>query len=39
MINTLHKGRVNHVKVMHVLKDSIGGSENLNITEYDIQNR
>ena len=39
MINVMHKARVSHVKVMNVLKESVGGSENLNITERDIQNR
>jgi predicted transcriptional regulator len=39
MINTMHKARVSHVKVMHVLHKSIGGSQNLSITEHDIQNK
>jgi hypothetical protein len=28
MINVTHKARVNHVKVMHVLNESIGGPQN-----------
>jgi hypothetical protein len=39
MINTMHKARVSHVKVMHILHESVGGPQNLNITECDIQNR
>jgi hypothetical protein len=25
MINIMHKARVNHVKIMHVLHESVGG--------------
>jgi hypothetical protein len=39
MIDTMHKARVSHVKVMHVLHKSVGGTQNLSITERDIQNR
>jgi hypothetical protein len=39
MINIMHKARVNHVKVMHVLHESIGGPQNLSIMEHDIQNK
>jgi hypothetical protein len=39
MINIMHKARVSHVKVMYVLQEFIGGPQNLNITERDIQNR
>jgi hypothetical protein len=39
MINIMHKTRFSHVKVMHVLNESDRGSENLNITKCDIQNR
>jgi hypothetical protein len=39
MINITHKERVNHVKVMHVLHESIQSPQNLSITECDIQNR
>jgi hypothetical protein len=39
MINIMHKERVNHVKVMHVLHESVGGPQNLSITKCDIQNR
>jgi predicted transcriptional regulator len=39
MINIMHKARVSHVTVMHALKDFVGGSENLSITERDVQNR
>jgi hypothetical protein len=38
MINIMYKARVNHVKVMHVLNKSIGGSQNLSITERDVKN-
>jgi hypothetical protein len=39
MITIMHKVRVDHVKVMHVLHESIGGPQNLRITECDVQNR
>jgi hypothetical protein len=39
MINIMHKARVSHVKVMHVLQEFVGGPQNLNITKHDIQNR
>jgi hypothetical protein len=39
MINIMHKARVSHVKVMHVLHEPVGGPQNLSITERDIQNR
>jgi hypothetical protein len=39
MIDTMHKARVSHVKVMHVLHKSVGGTQNLSIMERDIQNR
>jgi hypothetical protein len=39
MINIMYKARVNHVKVMHVLHESVGGPQNLSITERDVQNR
>jgi hypothetical protein len=39
MVNIMHKGRGSHVKVMHVLHESVGGPQNLSITERDIQNR
>jgi hypothetical protein len=39
MIDTMHKVRVNHVKVMHILHESVGGLQNLSIMERDIQNR
>jgi hypothetical protein len=39
MIDTIHKARVSHVKVMHVLRESVGGPQNLSITECDVQNR
>jgi hypothetical protein len=38
MIDTMHKARVSHVKVMHVLDESVGGPQNLSITERDVQN-
>jgi hypothetical protein len=38
MINTMHKARVNHVKVMDVLHESIGGPQNLSITKHEVQN-
>ena len=39
MINIMQKAKIGHVNVMNVLRQSIGGSENLNLTERDIQNR
>jgi hypothetical protein len=39
MVNIMHKARVSHIKVMHVLHDSVGGPQNLSITERVIQNR
>jgi hypothetical protein len=39
MINIVHKARVSHVKVMHVLHGSIGGPQNLSITKRGVQNR
>jgi hypothetical protein len=39
MINTIDKARVSHVKVMHVLQESVGGPQNLSIFEHDVQNR
>jgi hypothetical protein len=39
MINIMHKARVNYVKVMHVLHESVGGPQNLSIVEHDVQNR
>jgi hypothetical protein len=39
IINIIHKARVNHVKVMHVLNKSVEGPQNLSITERDVQNR
>jgi hypothetical protein len=38
MVNIMHKARVSHVKIMHVLHESVGGPQNLSITERDIQN-
>jgi hypothetical protein len=38
-INIMYKARVSHIKVMHVLNESIGGSQNLSIMEHDVQNR
>ena len=39
MINIMQKAKIGHVNVMNVLRQSVGGSENLNLTERDIQNR
>jgi hypothetical protein len=39
MIDAMHRANIRHVNVMNVLRDSVGGSENLNMTERDIQNR
>lgn len=39
IIETMHRAKVKHVNVMSVLKQSVGGSENLNMTERDVQNR
>jgi hypothetical protein len=36
MIDTMHKTRVSHVKVMHVLHESVGGLQNLSITERNV---
>jgi hypothetical protein len=38
MVNIMHKSRVSHVKVIHVLHESVGGPQNLSITERDVQN-
>jgi hypothetical protein len=32
MVNIMHKARVSHVKEMHVLHESVEGSQNLSIT-------
>lgn len=39
MIDVMHRVKLPHVKVMNVLWESVGFSENLNISECDIQNR
>jgi hypothetical protein len=39
MINITHKARLNHIKVMHVLHEFVGGPQNLSITKHDVQNR
>lgn len=39
MIDVMHRAKVNHVHVMSILRESVGGSENLNLTERDVQNR
>jgi undecaprenyl pyrophosphate synthase len=39
MVNIMHKARVSHIKVIHVLHESVGGPQNLSIMEYDVQNR
>jgi hypothetical protein len=39
MIDTMHKVRVSHVNVMHVLHESIGDPQNLSIMERGVQNR
>jgi hypothetical protein len=39
MITIMHKARVNHIKVMHVLHDSVGGPKILSIMERDAQSR
>jgi hypothetical protein len=39
IINIMHKVRVNHINVMHVLHESVGGPQNLSIIEHDVQNR
>ncbi|CAL4969684.1 unnamed protein product [Urochloa decumbens] len=39
LVDTMHAGHVAHVNVMRVLRRFAGGSENLHLTERDIQNR
>jgi hypothetical protein len=39
MINVMQKAKLKHVSVMKVLRESVGGQENMDITERDIQNR
>jgi hypothetical protein len=39
MVNIMHKARVMYVRVMHILHESVGGPQNLSITEHDAQNR
>ncbi|CAO2152206.1 unnamed protein product [Urochloa humidicola] len=39
LVATMHEGHVSHTSVMRVLRKIAGGSENLHITERDIQNR
>lgn len=34
MIDVMHKAKLSHMKVMNVLRESVGGSENLNISEH-----
>lgn len=35
MIDAMNKAKLSHMKVMNVLRESVGGSENLNISERD----
>lgn len=35
MIDVMHKAKLSYMKVMNVLRESVGGSENLNISEHD----
>mgnify|MGYP000958476779 CR=1 FL=1 len=39
MIDSMHRAKVSHVNVMSVLRDSVGGSANLTLSERDVQNR
>lgn len=39
MVDMMHDCRVPHANVMSVLRKAVGGSENLNLTERDVQNR
>lgn len=39
MVDVLLKSKVKHVEVMNVLNRTVGGNENLNMTERDVQNR
>ena len=39
MVDVMQASRVPHANVMSVLRKTVGGSENLNLTERDIQNR
>ncbi|CAO2144062.1 unnamed protein product [Urochloa humidicola] len=39
LVDTMHAGHVRHADVMRVLRRASGGSENVHLTERDIQNR
>jgi hypothetical protein len=39
MVNIMHKTRVSHIKVIHILHESVGCPQNLSIMERDVQNR
>lgn len=39
MVDLMHASHVPHTNVMNMLRKAVGGSENLNLTERDIQNR
>ena len=39
MVDAMHRANVKHVHVMNILRDQVGGSENLNVAERDLQNR
>jgi hypothetical protein len=39
MIDNMHRAKVKHVNIMKVMRETVGGQENLNMTERDIQNR
>jgi hypothetical protein len=34
MIDVMHKAKLSHMNVMNVLREFVGGSENLNISEH-----
>jgi hypothetical protein len=38
MIDGMHRAKVSHVNFMSVLRDCIGGSSNMSLSERDVQN-
>lgn len=39
MIDNMHRAKVKHVNVMKILRETVGGQENMTMSERDIQNR
>jgi phage terminase large subunit-like protein len=39
MIDNMHRAGVKHVNIMKVMRETVGGQQNMNMTERDIQNR